>query len=206
MAQDSFSLTPPAGDLSVPPGHLSVIVTYLEMREAPTHAPVPRPGGDVALVRANPPTASFYRYLYDTVGEPWLWHERRRMPMPELGAIVTDPKVEIWVLYVNGTPAGYAEIDRRDALRTELAYFGLIPDYIGLKLGPWLLDTAIRLVWREFTHRLQVNTCSFDHPKALPLYQSMGFVPFRHVTRQILDPRVQGWLPRTAGPHIPIIT
>ncbi len=212
MAEDRFSLTPPLrSSLSssqiaapVPPGCLSVIVTYLEMTAPPAHAPLPRPAGDVAVVRANPPTASYYRYLYDTVGEPWLWHERRRMPMPELGRIVTDPRVEIWVLHVNGTPAGYAEIDRRDE-DTDLAYFGLIPDFIGLRLGPWLLDTAIRLAWQGGTTRLLVNTCTFDHPKALPLYQSMGFVPYRHVTREIRDPRVQGWLPRTSAPHIPII-
>ena len=204
MAQNRFSLNPSIIPTPVGPGCLSVIVTYLEMTAPPTHAPVPRPAGDVALVRSNPPTASFYRYLYDTVGEPWLWSERRRMPMPELGVIVTDPRIEVWVLYVHGTPAGYAEIDRRED-DTDLAYFGLIPDFIGLGLGPWLLDTAIRLAWQGGAKRLLVNTCTFDHPKALPLYQSMGFMPYRHVTREILDPRVQGWMPRTAGPHIPII-
>jgi GNAT superfamily N-acetyltransferase len=194
----------PAGPATRAPGRLSVTVTYLEMAEPPRHPPLPRPEGDVALVRANPPTVSFYRYLYDTVGEPWLWHERRRMAHAELEPIVTDPRVEIWVLYVSGTPAGYAEIDRRGAA-TDLAYFGLIPDYIGRKLGPWLLDSVIRRAWEGGTARLLVNTCSFDHPKALPLYQSMGFTPIRHVVREIHDPRVMGWLPRSAGPHIPII-
>lgn len=78
MAEDRFSLTPPPRTslpqsqimAPVPPGCLSVIVTYLEMTAPPAHAPLPRPAGDVALVRANPPTASYYRYLYDTVGEP----------------------------------------------------------------------------------------------------------------------------------------
>ena len=203
MAQDRFTLTPAAIAAPAPPGRLSVIVTYLEMTAPPAHAALPRPAGDVALVRANPPTASYYRYLYDTVGEPWLWHERRRMPLPELGRIVTDPLVEVWVLHLSGTPAGFAEIDRR-AGGTDLAYFGLIPDFIGLKLGPWLLDTAVRLAWQGGATRLTVNTCTFDHPKALPLYRSMGFTPLRHVAREIPDPRVQGWLPRTAGPHIPI--
>jgi hypothetical protein len=31
----------------------------------------------------------------------------------KLGSIIQDPKVEIYVLYVNGVPAGYSEIDRR---------------------------------------------------------------------------------------------
>lgn len=196
-------LTYPA-HASVPPGHLSVIVTYLEMVACPKVKPLSEPRRDISLVRANPPTASFYRYLYDTVGEPWLWHERRRLPRRELERVIEDPRVEVWVLYVSGTPAGYFEIDRR-ALDTDLAYFGLTPDFIGLRLGPWLLDRAIRRAWEGGAKRLLVNTCSFDHPKALELYQAQGFHPIRHVVRQILDPRIQGWLPREAGPHIPIV-
>lgn len=198
-------MTSSAPATAVPSGHLSVIVTFLEMTAPPPHAPLPQPAGDVRLVRAHPPTVSFYRYLYNTVGEPWLWHERRRMSDAELGRIVLDPRVEVHVLHVDGTPAGYAEIDRREAGRTDLGYFGLIPDFIGRRLGPWLLDRAIRMGWQGGTKRLTVNTCTFDHPKALPLYQSMGYTPYRHVARVVEDPRVQGWLPRSAAPHVPVV-
>ncbi|PWC55584.1 GNAT family N-acetyltransferase [Azospirillum sp. TSO22-1] len=187
------------------PGELQVIITYLEMTAPPAHASLPQPSGELALVRAAPPTVSFYRYLYDTVGEPWLWHERRRLSDTELTEAVTDPRVEVQVLYVSGTPAGYVEIDRREAQATDIAYFGLIPDFIGLKLGPWLLDRGIRMAWEGGASKLVVNTCTFDHPKALPLYQSMGFVPNRHVTRVVRDPRADGVLPRTAAPHVPMV-
>ncbi|MBP2298323.1 GNAT family N-acetyltransferase [Azospirillum picis] len=204
MADQSFSLTRPALPASTRRGHLSVIVTYLEMAAPPAHEPLRRPPGNLELVRANPPTWSFYRYLYDTVGEPWLWHERRRMPRKELERSILDPLVEVWVLHVDGTPAGFAELDRRMA-DTDLSYFGLIPDFIGHKLGPWLLDSAIRKAWEGGAKRLTVNTCTFDHPKALPLYQSMGFTPVRHVVREVRDPRIDGVLPRSAGTHIPIV-
>ncbi|HEY0833881.1 MAG TPA: GNAT family N-acetyltransferase [Azospirillum sp.] len=203
MAQDLF-LTPSAEDGDVPSGCLSVIVTYLEMDRPPHHRPLPRPSGDPLLMRAAPPSVSFYRYLYDTVGEPWLWNERRRMDDAELRAVVTDKRVEVHVLYLSGTPAGYVEIDRRDRAATDIAYFGMLPDFIGLRLGPWLLDQGIRMAWAGRPRLLTVNTCTFDHPKALPLYQSMGFRPVRHVTRIISDPRLTGVLPRHAAPHIPV--
>lgn len=203
MADQPFSLTRPAVPAASRRDHLPVIVTYLEMTAPPAHAPVRQPAGNLSLVRANPPTWSFYRYLYDTVGEPWLWHERRRMPRKELERSIHDPLVEVWVLYVDGTPAGYAELDRRTQ-ETDLSYFGLIPDFIGHKLGPWLLDAIIRKAWEGGPTKLLVNTCTFDHPKALPLYQSMGFVPTRHVAREVRDPRLDGVLPRSAGDHIPL--
>jgi hypothetical protein len=37
-----------------------------------------------------------------------------------------------------------------------------------------------------------VNTCTFDHPRALPLYQKLGFVPYRQETQIIDDPRING--------------
>ncbi|CBS86871.1 GNAT family N-acetyltransferase [Azospirillum lipoferum] len=203
MADQPFSLTRPDVSAASRPGHLPVIVTYLQMTAPPAHEPVRQPKGNLSLQRANPPTWSFYRYLYDTVGEPWLWHERRRMPRKELERSILDPLVEVWVLYVDGTPAGFAELDRRTS-ETDLSYFGLIPDFIGHKLGPWLLDSIIRKAWEGGAKKLLVNTCSFDHPKALPLYQSMGFVPIRHVAREVRDPRLDGVLPRSAGEHIPL--
>ncbi|HYG91539.1 MAG TPA: GNAT family N-acetyltransferase [Azospirillum sp.] len=194
-----------AQDLVLTPGHLSVTVTFLEMRAPPRHKPLPQPPGTLALVRADPPTVSFYRYLYDTVGEPWLWHERRRMGDAELAAVVTDPRVEVQVLYVSGTPAGYVEIDRRESRATDLAYFGLVPDFIGMRLGPWLLDRGIRMAWQGGTRKLVVNTCTFDHPKALPLYQSMGFQRVKEVERIVRDPRTDGVLPQGAAPHVPMV-
>jgi len=156
------------------------------------------------VIRADPPTASYYRWLYTAVGEAWLWHERRMMNDTELLEIVADGRVEVLVAHVGGTPAGYAELDRRDLDRVNLSYFGLMPEFIGRGLGRWFLDTAIRAAWEGGAPRLTVNTCTFDHPRAMPLYKSLGFVPFRESTREVWDPRVRGPLPRTAAPHIPI--
>lgn len=201
-----FSL--PAHDLPVPvdKGRLSVIVTYMEMAAPPKAPPPPRPRGDIRFMRAESPTVSFYRYLYNTVGEPWLWYDRRRWTDPLLAQIVRDAKDEIHVLYVTGTPAGFIELDRRNAPHSvDISYFGLMPEYIGRGLGSWLLRQGIDLAWQGGTQRLTVNTCTFDHPAALGVYQRQGFSAIRHAVREIPDPRLAGHLPRTAGPHIPIV-
>ena len=108
---------------------------------------------------------------------------------PALAAILTDPAVEVYVLYVEGTPAGYAEIDRRDPKAVDLAYFGLLPEFTGKGLGPYLLSAALDIAWSSDPERVTVNTCTLDHPKALPLYQRFGFQPIRQEGRSIRDPR-----------------
>jgi GNAT superfamily N-acetyltransferase len=189
--------------------YLSVTVTQLEMSRSAAPVPVRAPLLPQTLTfrRIHEPTPSFYRYLYDTVGEPWLWYERRQVDDAALRAIIGDESIAVVVLYYGGVPAGFAEIDTRitaskphDA--TLLAYFGLVPDFIGRGLGRFFLNATIQLAWEAFpADRLVVRTCTLDHPAALPLYQKCGFLPTGQQTTRILDPRKLGVLPPDAGPH-----
>jgi GNAT superfamily N-acetyltransferase len=168
---------------------LTVVITYLETKARPIALPVPRPAQKLAVLRAENASVAFYRYLYNTIGKPWLWHERRRLGDEALLGIIRDPKVDIYVLYVDGEPAGFAELDRRQEPEIELAYFGLMPHFIGRGLGPFFLRTTIETAWRHNPQRFWVHTCNFDHPKAIAHYQRAGFVPYRQETLSIDDPR-----------------
>ncbi len=168
---------------------IETVVTYLEMTAPPSHAEVPPRLGKLALLRAEQPTVSFYRYLYDAVGGAWSWVDRKRLSDDELAAIIQHPEVEIYVLYLAGVPAGYAELDLRQKPEIELAYMGLVPEAIGKGLGPYLLDWVIRRAWEESPTRLWVHTCTLDHPKALALYQRFGFKPYMQRTETV-DPEL----------------
>src|SRR5579863_2763647 len=127
---------------------LDDVITYLEMHERPTTPRIPAPSGlKLALMRAEDCTVSFYRYLYETVGTPWLWYERRLIDDAALAATIGKPSTEIFVLYASGVPAGYFELGAEAARETELCYFGLIPQFIGRRLGPFLLQAAIERAW-----------------------------------------------------------
>ena len=165
-------------------------ITFLQMAERPKLPEVPPPAGrKLALLRAENCSVSFYRYLYDAVGKRWLWVERKRMSDADLQAILQDEKVEIYVLYVGGVPAGYAELDRRRPPEIDIAYFGIMPEYIGLGLGPYFLRWVIDAAWRHGPARLTVNTCTLDHPAALPLYQKFGFRVYDR-REGLLDPNI----------------
>lgn len=160
-----------------------VTITYLQMFARPEGMAVTAPEERLSIVQAMPPTISFYRYLYDTVGGGWQWRDRRLMSDGQLGAIVQHPLVETHVLYAAGTPAGYAELDRRQQNEIELAYFGLIPDFIGRGLGTYLLNWAIDRAWSYGPERFWVHTCTLDHPRALPNYVRAGFRPYQSETK-----------------------
>ena len=151
-----------------------VTVTYLEMTSPDQRSPVPRRSEPTAILRAERPTISFYRYLYDTVGADWNWFMRRRLSDEELAAIIHDDRVDVFVLYVHGVPAGYAELDRRVEGEVEIAYFGLIPEYVGRGFGAFLLDWALGRAWSYGPNRVWLHTCSLDHPRALGVYQRAG--------------------------------
>ena len=163
----------------VPGETVPVTVTFLEMTSPDQRAPAPEPVEPAAIVRAECPTVSFYRYLYNTVGADWNWHMRRRLSDEELAAIVHDDRVEIFVLQVRGVPAGFVELDRRIEGEVEIAYFGLVPEYIGRGLGAFLLGWGLGRAWSHGPRRVWLHTCSLDHPRALDVYRRAGLVAYR---------------------------
>ncbi len=150
---------------------------FLEMLSRPARR-IPPPVEGVEIVRAEPPTIGFYRSLYDSVGRDWNWVDRKRMSDAELSAILHDDLVEVYVLYVDGVPAGFGELDRRREHEIEFRYFGLVSEFIGKGLGKhflhWMLDKA----WAYDPKRVWLHTCELDHPAALPMYRQAGFVVF----------------------------
>lgn len=105
----------------------------------------------------------------------------------QLAAIIQDAAVEVYVLYVSGVPAGYAELDRRQFPDIELAYFGIIPEFIGQKLGPYLLRWSIDKAFSYSPRRLWLHTCTLDHPIALATYQRAGFRIYRTEAKDVDD-------------------
>lgn len=185
----------PSARPKTPKGKLEVVVTYLEMGHRPNRPLAPHRGEKLALMRVDRPVPSFYRYLYNTVGAPWLWFERRLMDDDTLCDIVHHHKVDVYVLYVGGNPAGFVELDSREPEDIEIAFVGLLPEFIGRGLGHYLLDWSVDQAWDEEPDRIWVHSCNLDHPHAIAVYQRAGFVPYRQETIVITDPRLPGVMP-----------
>ena len=181
-----------------PSTRAGVTVTFLRMDQPPADPPRPLPE-DVILVHVARPSVPFYRYLYGTVGGPHLWWLRRAVTDEALAALLADPGIAIVVLYRGGEPAGFFELDARPRPVINLAYFGLMPFAVGQGLGTPFLRAAVDTAWRWGAKAVTVNTCTADHPRALPGYMKAGFTFVRSV-REIWD--IPNQLGLIVPPHL----
>lgn len=167
------------------PETIPVTVTFLEMTSQPAHyAPIPynRP---IALLKARHMPNHFYRYLIDRIGRKWHWVNALRLSDEDLAGKLADPARDIRVLHLDGVPAGMFEVAPLDGGMMELVYFGLMENATGQGIGRWFLGAAIEAAWSRGPQRVVVQTCTLDHPAALPLYQKIGFNPVAQVREEV---------------------
>jgi GNAT superfamily N-acetyltransferase len=157
---------------------VDVVVYYLEMR-APVDRSVPAPRDGLTILHARTPSVPYYRFLYGAVGKDYHWLSRRKLSDAKLASVIQDSSNELHVLHVDGSPAGFAELDRRQPEEVELVQFGLMGDFIGQGLGKWFLQRMIDKAWSYRPNRLWLHTCTLDHPAALSFYKKAGFVEIK---------------------------
>jgi len=151
-------------------------VTYLEQK-APPSLPALYWGSErIAVERLS---RDDYLMLYRRVGAALHWDQRLSMPAAELEACLSDGTLQLHVLRdAGGEALGFCEFDRSRFPEIEIKNFGLVPEAQGRGLGPWLLATALQVVWRTQPERIWLHTDTLDHPAAVQIYQRAGFRVF----------------------------
>ena len=162
-----------------------VVTTYLEMRDARDlrRSGVPQPAPQ--FIRATEPLPELNRFLYTAVGGDWYWRDRLVWPYGRWMQWLDRAELETWVLHAGGTPAGYVELEMQPGDQVEIAYFGLIPRFIGRGLGGHLLTLGIERAWAMGARRVWVHTCTLDGPAALANYQARGMTIYDAKTHRV---------------------
>jgi GNAT superfamily N-acetyltransferase len=178
---DLFAHQPPPR----PDGKVAVTITHLEMTRADWTRRGRPPDITVDITHEPQSSVALYREIYDTVGRPWLWYERKLMSDEVLGAQLGRPDHEVHVARHAGDLVGYFELGD-----SELVFFGLALPYIGRRIGPWLLDCAIERAFASGMTTIKLNTNTLDHPRALDTYRRAGFRILRTKNEELQDARV----------------
>jgi GNAT superfamily N-acetyltransferase len=186
--------------IDIKDGQVGAVVTYLEMTERPK--PRPTPASPLRLARWRDPDPEKYRLLFRRVGGKWLWFsrlamrdERLREEMGEVHAVIDRAGVEV----------GMVELDFRVPGECLIRFLGLVPELAGRGHGAWLFAQTLALAWRPDVARVRVNTCTLDHPAALPSYLKAGFRAVRRAFESFPDPRQAGLLPADVAPQVPLL-
>jgi GNAT superfamily N-acetyltransferase len=167
-----------------------VVRTYLEMtspdqlRAAPADPPAPR------VERLQHCTVDLFRFLYREVGRAYHWTDRLSWSDSEIRGYLSTPGVSVWLMSWEESPAGYFELRDHGDSSVEIAYFGLLPDYVGRGWGKYLLTRAVQAAWALGASKVWLHTCTLDHPAALPNYLKRGF---RSVREEVYLVGAEAW-------------
>lgn len=194
----------PNGFFNVPPGKVAAVVTYLEMLKKPSLRQGPSQDS-WRLEHANFPDLHQYRALFRLVGQDWLWFSRLYLNDDELAQILNHPLYDTYKFVVDDQPQGLLELDYRTEGECEISFIGLAGDMIGKGAGRWLMNRSLDIAWSRPIRRLWLHTCTFDHPRAVQFYVRSGFRPYHRQIEIADDPRLDGLLPITTAPHVPLI-
>jgi len=159
--------------------------TYLEMRDLAALRPARVPDTPVGLRLESNCAPDLYRTLYLGVGEAYRWTDRAAWTDAEIAVHLAQPGLEVWVARVAAELAGFFELRPCDDGSVEVAYFGLLPAFVGRGLGGHLITEALRRAWALRPERVWLHTCTFDHPAALPNYLKRGLVVTRVETYEV---------------------
>jgi ribosomal protein S18 acetylase RimI-like enzyme len=167
---------------------VEVTTTYLEIRRGELRPAAP-PRAAVDIKPVTVPVPAFSRFLYTTVGAPYHWVDRLPWTDAQWLEWLDRPELETWVAYRAGTPLGYVELELQAQRSTEIAYFGLLPQFTGQGIGGHLLTHAVERGFALGAERVWVHTCDLDSPAALPGYLARGFTVYdRRTHPQVLPP------------------
>jgi GNAT superfamily N-acetyltransferase len=163
-----------------------LITTYLEMRSPDQLRPKRCADARFEVREKMERDWQFNRDLYFRVGDRWKWIDKRPWTNEQWKAYATLPDLRTFAAYYDGALAGYYELrresepDGRNAA-IEIAYFGLLPEFIGRGLGGAVLTSAIEQAWRTSPTpaRVWVHTCNRDHPQALANYHARGLIVYK---------------------------
>lgn len=166
----------------------AITVTYLQMTDEAQFRPKVSQDACFKVLEVTPKQWRLNRFLYELVGQPWTWHDKLSWSESQWKSYAEDDGLRTFVAYHDGVHAGYFELSFYNG-ETEIAYFGLAPDFIGRGLGGPLLSRAIEEAWNMNPCRVWVHTCTLDHPAALANYKARGMTVYRTETGSELHGR-----------------
>ncbi len=153
---------------------------YLEIKSISELIEVKKPLETLYLEKVEPEDFQLNKFFYKEIGKNHRWIDRLIWNDKNWTDYINTPGVFTYILKNKDDLVGYFEqniyIKKNEC---EIAYLGILEEYIGKKIGAYLLSEAIKKSLQKGLKRVWVHTCSLDHKHALDNYLSRGMKVFK---------------------------
>ena len=156
---------------------------YLEIKSHKDLKEVKKPSDNYSVELVDPKDFQLNKFFYKNIGKNCQWVDRLVWSELNWSEYISDERLSTYILKDKDEIAGYFELlFNCDKKESEIVYFGILEEYLGKKLGGYLLSAAIKYSFTMGHSRVWVHTCSLDHKNALNNYLSRGMKIFKSET------------------------
>ncbi len=156
---------------------------YLEINSIKNLNKCNCPDNNLILEKVTPPNIELNKFFYKNIGKKHRWVDRLAWDNLKWISYLENGKVQTYNLKQNKDLVGYFEVVQDQSTNSsEIAYLGILEDYIGKNFGGYLLSEAIKICFEFNCKRVWVHTCSLDHKNALKNYLKRGMKIFKKET------------------------
>ena len=130
-----------------------------------------------SLKEASKDNFDLNKFFYKQIGKRHQWVDRLIWQDKDWLKYISNENLRTYILKKENDLVGYFELifNNNDC---EIAYFGILEEFIGKGYGGFLLSEALKIGFKK-ANRIWVHTCSLDHPNAIENYKSRGMKIFK---------------------------
>ena len=157
--------------------------SFLEIKNQEDFEEAVKPSERYSIKIAHPKDFQLNKFFYKNIGKNCEWVDRLIWTDLDWIKYISNEKLSTYILKNKNQIGGYFELlFNKDTKESEIAYFGILEEYFGRKLGGFLLSESIKISFNLGCLRVWVHTCSLDHKNALHNYLSRGMKIFKSET------------------------
>ena len=151
---------------------------YFEIRSIKNLKGKNKPSDKIFLELLDNKNFELNKFFYKQIGKKHHWIDRLVWQDKDWIKHVSNKNLKTYILKEDQELVGFFELifDKNEC---EIAYFGILEEYIGKSLGGYLLSEAIKIAFEKKMERIWVHTCSLDHQNAILNYKARGMKIFK---------------------------
>ena len=161
-----------------------ILRQYLEIKSPEDIKETLKPKNYYSIKLVDTNDFQLNRFFYKQIGKKYNWIDRLVWTDKNWMDYISNKNLLTFVLKKDEDLVGYFElIIHLNKNEVEIAYFGLLEEYFGKKLGGYLLTEALKKSFSVHdVKRVWCHTCSYDHKHGIKNYLSRGMSIFKNET------------------------